>query len=100
MQLRIVDACALIVHLGLQFASRFRGVARDGLATSGTGNALALGRFPCRQELILGEITQFGLSLLKARSTNPPVGPDLAEFPDRPMAAGAAESLFYLADHI
>jgi hypothetical protein len=38
--------------------------------------------------------------LLKARSTNPPVSPDFAEFADRPMAAGTAESLFYLADHI
>ncbi|HEV8517722.1 MAG TPA: hypothetical protein VGQ54_04055 [Burkholderiales bacterium] len=63
-------------------------------------SSLALGRLARRQKLVLGEITQLGFSLLKARSANPSVGPDLAEFTDRPMAAGTAESLFYLADHI
>jgi hypothetical protein len=53
----------------------------------------------CSQSFVLGEIAQFGLSPQVAGCANPAGGPDFSALASRPVAAGAAESLFYFVDH-
>src|SRR5450759_5472838 len=61
---------------------------------------LSLCRPARSQSLVFGEITEFRLSVGVARCTNPPGGSDFSALASHPVAAGAAESLSYIADHI
>src|SRR3972149_8967604 len=73
---------------------------RGGMLRSGCDPRLTLRAQASGQAFVLRQIPQLGLPLLIAGGTNPPVDSDFAELPDRPVAAGAAESLLYFADHV